>query len=180
MKNTLVKEVMIPILDYMTIKEEDTLYDVFQILGESKQGSANHAHRDAIVVNGDGEFQGKVTMIDIFRALEPNYKKLNTDIKKGVLTKSYVVNAVKDFNLWLEPLQNLCERGAGVKVSEVMHIPKKHEYIQEEDSLEKALHEYVMGVHQPLIVKRGETITGMLRFGDLFEIIRKKILVCPI
>ena len=61
-----------------------------------------------------------------------------------------------------------------------MHIPEDHEYIQEEDSFEKALHEYVMGVHQPLIVKKGDKITGLLRFGDLFEIVRKQILACPV
>jgi len=37
-----------------------------------------------------------------------------------------------------------------------------------------------MGVHQPLIVKKGDKVTGLLRFGDLFEIVRKQMLACPI
>ncbi|MCK5545501.1 MAG: CBS domain-containing protein [Desulfobulbaceae bacterium] len=180
MKNTMIKDVMIPISDYMTIKEEDTLYDVFQILEKNKKESTKHAHRDAIVINDKGEFKGKVTMIDLFRALEPNYKTLMKDYKKGVLKKEYVMKAVKEFNLWLEPIQSLCERGSSMKVSEIMHIPEDHEYIQEEDSFEKALHEYVMGVHQPLIVKKGDKVTGLLRFGDLFEIVRKQMLACSV
>ena len=180
MKNILVKEVMVPISDYITLREDDTLYDVFQILENNKNDSRKHTHRDAIVLNRNAEFKGKVTMIDIFRALEPNYKKLTRDSKNAVLTKDSVMKAVKDFNLWIEPIQSLCERGSGIKVSEVMHIPEGHEYIQEEDSLEKALHEYVMGVHQPLIVKKGNEVTGILRFGDLYEIVSKNMLACPV
>lgn len=180
MKDILIKEVMIPVSNYVTIKEDNTLYEVFQILEENKKDTTRHAHRDAVVVNGKGEFVGKVTMIDIFRALEPNYKKLIKNYKDGTLTKESVMKAVKDFDLWREPMYNLCQRGSGLTVSDVMHIPEAHEYVQEDSSLEQALHKYVMDVHQPLIVKKGNEITGVLRFGDLFEMIRKAMLACPI
>ncbi len=179
MKDILVKNVMIPVSDYVTIKEDNTLFDVFQILEENKTTSS-HAHRDAIVVDAEGSFKGKVTMIDIFKALEPNYNKLFKNYRDGTLTKESVLNAVRDMGLWIEPMKTICERGMGIKVAEVMHVPDDAEFIQEEDSLEKALHEYVMGIHQPLIVKKGEQVTGILRFGDLFEIIRKQMLACPV
>lgn len=178
MKDILVKTVMIPVSNYVTIKADDTLYDVFQVLEKTKQ-SGSHAHRDAIVVDDKGDFLGKVTMIDIFKALEPNYKKLFKNYEDGTLTKEYVLNAVRDLQMWLEPMQSLCERGAGIKVSEIMYRPEKIEFLKEDDSLEKALHEYVMGVHQPLIVKSGDKVTGVLRFGDLFEVIREQMLSCP-
>ena len=57
-----------------------------------------------------------------------------------------------------------------------MHIPEEVEYIQERDTLEKALNKFVIGVHQPLIVKKGDKVTGVLRFGDLFEIVRSRLL----
>jgi len=50
--------------------------------------------------------------------------------------------------------------------------------MNEDDSLERALNLFVMGVHQPLIVKRGDDVTGMLRFGDVFEEIRQRLLAC--
>ncbi|MDD9302229.1 MAG: CBS domain-containing protein [Desulfobacter sp.] len=178
MKEIKIKDVMIPLSNYVTIKEENTLYDVFQIL--EKNRTSSHAHRDAIVIDETGAFKGKVTMIDIFKALEPNYTKLFKNYKDGTLTKEYVLNAVKDLGLWVEPMKTLCERGMDIRVSEVMHVPKSSEFIQEEDSVETALHEYVMGVHQPLMVKNNEKVTGVLRFGDLFEIIRKRMLACPI
>ncbi len=179
MRNILIKTVMIPLLDYVTIKETSTVYDVFQVLEKNKADN-HHSHRDVIVVDDNGKFKGKVTMLDIFRTLEPNYKKLFKNYEDGTLTKDYVINAIRDFDLWMEPMKSICERGASVKVSEIMHVPVDHEYLQEDDSLEKALHEYVMGVHQPMIVKKGNTVTGVLRFGDLFEVIREEMLACPV
>jgi CBS domain containing-hemolysin-like protein len=177
MKNILVKTVMIPISNYVTLKEDNTLFDVFQILEENKTTSS-HAHRDAIVLDEKGDFKGKITIIDIFKALEPNYNKLFKNYRDGTLTKESVLNAARDIRLWQEPMKTLCERGMGITVSEVMHVPDDREFIQEDDSLEKALHEYVMGIHQPLLVKNGDQVTGVLRFGDLFEIMRERILAC--
>ncbi len=179
MKDILIKTIMIPLRDYVTVKETDTVYDVFQVL-EKNKSDIHHSHRDVIVVDDNGRFKGKVTMLDIFRTLEPNYKKLFKNYDDGTLTKDYVINAIRDFNLWMEPMKNICERGANIKVSEIMHVPVDFEYLQEKDSLEKALHEYVMGVHQPLIVKNGDTVTGVLRFCDLFEVIRDQMLSCPL
>lgn len=178
MKDIKVKAVMIPISNYVTVKQTDSLVGVLQALEETRQSKSEHAHRDAIVIDENGVFTGKVTMIDVFRAMEPNYKKVDQGQKKGFLTVDFVMKSVKDFALWMEPTQSICERGGRLKVSEVMHTPEKTEYLQEEDTLEKALHLYVMGVHQPLIVKKGNTVTGVLRFGDLFETIRKDLLSC--
>ncbi len=177
MKKVFVKALMIPIANYVTVKKSDTLVDVLKALESAREANAR-AHRDAIVVDADGAFLGKVTMIDIFRALEPNYKRMMRDNKAGALTGSFVRKAVKEFNLWLEPERTICQRGASQTVADVMHIPGNVEYIREDDSLEKALNLYVMGVHQPLIVKAGETVTGVLRFGDVFEVVRKELLVC--
>jgi CBS domain-containing protein len=179
MKKIFVKTLMIPISNYVTVKKSDTLVDVLRALETERETNAR-AHRDAIVVDAGGTFLGKVTMIDIFRALEPNYKRLMSDNKTGTLTGTFVRKAVKEFNLWLEPEKDICQRGASKTVAEVMHLPGNVEYVQEDDTLEKALNLYVMGVHQPLIVRAGETVTGLLRFGDVFEVVRKELLACAV
>ncbi len=179
MKEIFVKDLMIPITDYVTVKKRDTLVDVLQAIESARQGNAR-AHRDAVVVDGSGAFAGKVTMIDIFRALEPNYEKLMSSPEGGTLTKDFVMKAVKKFNLWAEPERSICQRGGKKTVAEVMHTPKSVEFLQENDTVEKALNLYVMGIHQPLIVKDGETVTGLLRFGDVFEVVREALLNCNI
>ena len=179
MKKIAVKTIMIPIADYVTVNKTDSLVDVLQAL-ESARAANEHAHRDAIVVDANGAFLGKVTMIDIFRALEPNYKKMISSSATGTLTSAFVMKAVKEFNLWMAPEADICQRGARKTVAEVMHTPKSVEFLQEDDTLEEALNLYVMEVHQPLIVKRGDTVTGVLRFGDVFEVVRKALLTCQV
>ena len=176
MRDIQVRELMIPISNYVTVKKENSLIDVLQALDANRKSKTDHAHRDAIVVDGDGNFTGKLTMIDIFRALEPNYKKIDSAQSTGGLTKKFVMDAVRDFKLWIEPMQDVSERGKNLKVADVMHAPAEVEYIRESDTLEKALNEFVMGVHQPLIVKNGDEVTGVLRFGDLFEVVRERLL----
>ncbi len=179
MKKKFVKNLMIPIASYVTVKKTDTLVDVMQALESARQAN-EHAHRDAIVVDESGVFLGKVTMIDIFRALEPNYKKIKSGHRGGFLTEDFVIKAVKEFNLWREPEESICKRGGKKTVAEVMHTPVNTEFLQENDTLENALNLYVMGVHQPLIVKDGEAVTGLLRFGDVFEVVRNALLSCNI
>jgi CBS domain-containing protein len=176
MKDIQVKELMISISNYVTVKKESSLIDVLQALDADRKSKTDHAHRDAIVVDGDGNFIGKLTMIDIFRSLEPNYKKIDPAQSTGGLTKKFVMDAARDFRLWMEPMQDVSERGRNLKVADVMHAPEDVEYIQESDTLEKALNEFVMGVHQPLIVKNDDEVTGVLRFGDLFEVVRDRLL----
>ncbi len=180
MKNILIKEAMSPISDYTTISEDAILYDVFQLIENNRQDIKHPTHRDVIVVDSMGIFKGKLTMLDVFRALEPNYKRMHKDYKGGFLTKEFVLNAAKEYNLWREPIKDLCERGSQVKVSQIMHIPEENEFVQEDDTLEKALHAYVMVGHQPLIVKNNDAITGILRFEDLYEVIRENMLSCQI
>ncbi len=180
MKGIQVKEVMIPIANYVTVKKEDSLIDVLIALDATQKSDKDHAHRDAMVVDGNGDIIGKVTIIDIFRALEPNYKRIPVGKPKGVLTREFVMKAVRDFNLWMEPLQDICDRGKDLRVGDIMYTPKGVEYLEETDSLERALADYVMGVHQPLIVKNAGVVTGILRFGDVFEVVRKSLLSCDI
>lgn len=179
MKDILVKEIMIPISDYVTVRKTDNLTEVLRAIEERRTTDQGHAHRDAIVVDENGRFVGKVTMIDIFRALEPNYRKTKTEEgRQQTLTDAFVQSAVKDFKLWLEPVESVCERGGQVVVAEAMHVPDNSEYMAEDDTLEKAMNHYVMGVHQPLIVQKGDDVTGILRFGDVFEVVREELVNC--
>jgi Mg2+/Co2+ transporter CorC len=180
MIDVLAKDVMIPISRYVKVNKTDTLIDVIQALENARISEAAHAHRDAIVVDDDGACIGKITMLDIFRALEPNYQKMKNKNAAGTLTQNFIMKAVQDFNLWMEPMRDVCARGAHKTVSEVMHVFSAAEFIDANDSIDLALHKYVMGVHQPLIVKSGETVAGILRFGDVFEVTRQAMLRCPI
>jgi len=177
MKTIQIKEIMIPISDYVTVQKEDSLVEVLQCLEQTRKSDKEHAHRDAIVADENGLYIGKLTMIDIFRALEPNYKKVDKQQKMSMLSGEFVRQVARDFNLWMEPTQTIRERGSRLKVADAMHAPEEIEYIKETATLEKALHLYVMGIHQPLLVKNKDgKVTGVLRFGDVYEAVRQRLL----
>ena len=180
MKEILVKDVMIPIADYVTVKPENHLPGVLRAIEAKRDSEAGHAHRDAIVINDEGRFVGKVTMIDIFRSLDSGFRKIRTERSEKTLTDHFVQKAVRELNLWMDPVETVCQRGSNITVADAMHVPESSEFIQESDTLEKALSYYVLGVHQPLIVKNGDDVTGVLRFGDLFEIVRERLLKCDL
>lgn len=179
-----IKDLMIPISEYVTVGIEDTLYECFKALEDDKiaKGGNTHAHRDALVFNVEGDVVGKVTMQDIFLALEPGYKSLKESLSdSSVLTPEYLAQVYKDFDLWTEPLKNICPRAAALKVDDMMHAPEEAEFVGENDPLGLALHRYVMNVHQPLLVRgEGGKITGVLRFGDVFKQIKNMTLACEI
>jgi Mg2+/Co2+ transporter CorC len=175
-----VQEIMVPISKCLKVRKNHSLIEVFKALDQNRTTENEAAHKDSIVLDESGGLIGKVTMIDIFRSLEPKYGQVEKQKKMAsMLSTGAVMKIARDFNLWMEPTKTICERANQLKVADVMHVPEEIEYIKEGDSLERALHIYVMGVHQPLIVRNHENdITGILRFGDIFEAFRQSLLTC--
>ena len=178
MQQILVADIMIPLSYCMTVKKDSSLLDVFQALDQTKKSKDESPHKDSVVFDDNGAFLGTVTMIDIFKALEPNYSRVKQQHKTASkLSAGAYMKIAEDFNLWLEPTQTIRHRAGQLKVADVMHIPEPIEYIKEKENLEKAMHIYIMGVHQPLIVKNADNeVTGVLRFGDIFEAFRQSLL----
>ncbi len=52
------------------------------------------------------------------------------------------------------------------------------EYLNEEDELGHAMHRYIVGMHQPLLVRNNGTITGVLRLSDIFDEVKNRMLTC--
>ncbi|WP_147822431.1 CBS domain-containing protein [Salidesulfovibrio onnuriiensis] len=177
-----VKEVMIPISQYVTVDLDSTLRDVFEALDEDFKGKSDkcHAHRDVVVLDVEGEFAGLVTMVDIIRSLEPNYAKISHVEEDAVLTGDYVLEVFKRFGLWHDSLEGLCEKAVSLKVGDAMHIPDADETVDEEDELGLAIHKYIFGAEQPIIVRGGGRVTGVLRLSDIFEVVRGQMLACAL
>lgn len=167
-----VKDLMVSVDEYHTVGADASLSDVATVLAGSK-------HRDAFVVNDDGNLVGVINMTDILMALEPNYKKLGRkELDTDILSRRYVADLFKEFGLWADPLSALCERGAATKASKVMYVPEPGEYLNEDDELAHGIHRYIAGVHQPILVRNNGTIVGVLRLNDLFNEVRSRMMAC--
>jgi len=74
-----------------------------------------------------------------------------------------------DNALWMEPLQFICERAAGLKLSSFTRAPSADEYIDENATLAEAAHQLVIYPFLSLLVTRGDRVVGILRLSDLFS-----------
>ena len=167
-----VKDLMIPVADYQTLGTDANLGDAAAIMTAGK-------HRDILIVDQKGAFVGVLTMTDIITALEPNYKKLSKkDLATDVLSKRFVAEQFKEFNLWADTLTNVCTRGVEISVMDAMHVPADSHYITEDSDLEHGLHMYMVGTPQPLIVRNGSQVTGVLRMADIFNELVKHMNAC--
>lgn len=181
MNNITVKDVMVPVSEYIILREDRTLHEAMQLLSDTwdHKGGIN-VHRDLLVEDDTGRITGKVTMMDILCFMEPQYKKISNSKNDHVLGSSFVQKVFKDFNLWSESLGNLCQKAASATIAQIMHDPQKVEFISVESTLDRALHRYIMGVHQPMLAVSGDTVVGVVRLGDIFEKIKQGILSCEI
>jgi CBS domain containing-hemolysin-like protein len=65
-------------------------------------------------------------------------------------------------------------------VGDLVATPLDVEIIDSEDTLNKAVHQIIVGHNQSLIVKSGGKIVGILRLTDVFAEIAKRMKLCKI
>ena len=70
-----------------------------------------------------------MTMKDILVAIEPNYGRVEgTDVlERSGYSPDMIRDMLDDNALWMEPLQFICERAAGLKLSSFTRAPSADE-----------------------------------------------------
>ena len=182
MKTITVKELMVPLKEYATVPKDATLRDAVLALEKAQMtlDPSRHKHRAILVLDESGKVVSKITMKNIIVALEPNYGKVEG---MGVLERSgyspdLIRSILEDSVLWAEPLQFVCERSTELKVSEFIQAPSKGEYINENSTLDEAVHQLIVYPYHSLLVTSGDEVVGILRLSDVFTKICDTIKVC--
>jgi CBS domain-containing protein len=182
MKTVVVKELMVPIEEYATVSKEANLYEAVLALEKAQMAfdPSKHKHRAILVLDRGKNVVGKLVMLDILMALEPKYGELEA---AGVLSRSgyspeIIKSMLKDNFLWSEPFQFICSRASELKVSDCMEVPADGVYIDENATLDEAIHQLLTGRYQSLLVTREEKVVGILRLSDVFTKICTKIKTC--
>lgn len=173
MKNYMVKDLMVPREEYAVIGEDATIYEAISALEKAQQefDKTKYRHRAILVENKAGRIVGKLGQVDVLRSLEPKYEEMSADrpgIAKYGFSRKFLLSMLETYNLFEKPLGDICQKAGMEKVSRYMHRPTEGEYIDENDSLDRAIHLLVVGHHQSLLVKRGDRIAGLLRLTDVF------------
>ena len=81
----------------------------------------------------------------------------------------------KNVGLWNKPSTNLVEKAGPIKVRQLVRPLADEEMVEEDASIDAALHQLIMGRFQSLFVTRKRRIVGILRLTDVYEEISKHL-----
>ena len=186
MERTIVKDLMVPLEEYATVSEEATLFEAVMTLEKAHEDldrtRYHYLHRAVLVYDKNKKIVGKISQLDVLRALEPKYGVLGDkeSLSRAGFSPQFLKSMLEQHSLWDKPLKDVCGKAAKLKVKGFMYTPSEGEYVEESTSLEEAMHLLVMGHHQSLLVTRGENIVGILRLTDVFMEIFRLMRICEL
>jgi CBS domain containing-hemolysin-like protein len=184
MERIKVKDLMVPLDQYVCVSQSDTLFEAVVELeqAQTKYMSKGYPHRAVLVCDKGGKVIGKLAYLDVLRALEPRYSEL-TDMKKVSgfgLSSEFMKSMMDRYELWKAPLDDLCRKAAQVQLGSIVSAPLEGEVIDQNATLDKAVHQMIMGHHQSLLVTSEGSIVGILRLTDVFKEVSDRIKACKI
>ena len=184
MKSRTVKEVMVPLAKYATVPDTATMVEAVMALEKAQQefDQTRYRHRAVLVYDKNKQIVGKVSQLDILKALEPKYEQIMDakSISRLGYSRQFLKKMMDQFSLWNKPLDDICKKASSMKVKEFMYTPTEGEYIEESATLDQGIHQLIVGHHQSLLVTREKEIVGILRVTDVFKEICNIIKSCEI
>ena len=179
-----VKNLMVAKDKYATISADATLRDATLALYEAQleelsQDPTRHRDRAVLAIDAQGEVYGKLAMLDVLRGLEPTHVRVvgaraTSRAASRIGSARYFIESMgKDAGLWNKPLTNLVEKASSVKVRQLVPAIAAGESVDEDASIDAALHQLIMGRFQSLFVTRNGNIIGILRLTDVYEEVSK-------
>ncbi|BBO80386.1 hypothetical protein DSCO28_09520 [Desulfosarcina ovata subsp. sediminis] len=172
MKNYLVKDLMVPISEYATVPEEATLFEAVLALEEAQEQfqQNRYSHRAVLILDKNKKVIGKLSQMDFLTALEPkdaNLDQIRKFTQFGFSRKAIALQQEEH----LETSQSILDvysKAASMNVTHFMQRPTEGEYVDENASLDVALHQLTAGGNLSLLVTRKSEIVGILRLADVF------------
>ena len=167
-----VKDLMVPLGEYATVSEEANLHEAVLALekAQSRFRQDRYKHRAVLVYDKEKRIVGKLSQLDVIKGLESGYKKVGDlrGVAHSGFSPELIRSMIEKHGLWQKPLEDVCRNAPQIRVKDVMYAPTEGEYVEEEATLDRAIHQLVIGRHQSLLVTQGGTIVGILRLTDVF------------
>lgn len=181
-----VKDLMVPLDEYVTVSQDTSLYEAVETLEETMEQVDSkrfaYLHRAILVHDENKKIIGKISQLDIIRAIEPKYAEMG-DLKRissAGFSQEFLMNLMEQYSLCDKSFSDMCRKAAEVKVTEFMTTPGEGEFVEEEASLCEGIHQLVMGHHQSLFVTRAKAIVGILRLTDVFKEVFQMMKKCQL
>lgn len=182
MKHVFVRELMTPIEKFHRISVNASLFEALQALQSAQDDllTGKTKQRVVVVENDKGEVIGKISPSNLIRGLEPGYDRILTLGKDSrAHAVDYVINTMQvQTMLWSTPLKDICATVKDIKVGDFYNRPTEGQTVQIDDTLDTALHRFVLGRYRSLFVLDQHKIVGMLLFAKVFRAIGEEIKQC--
>lgn len=178
MNEKTVKDLMVPLAEYATVSQDATLKEAVEALenAQKKYDSSEDRHRAVLVYNESKYIVGKVSQLDVLRALEPKYNQMGESgslsrfgLSRFGFSTKFMKSLIDQYNLWEKPLDQICQGAENLKVKVFMYTPTAGEFVNQNATLGEAIHQLVLGHHQSLLVTDRKNIVGILRLTDVFN-----------
>jgi len=166
-----VMDIMIPIEDYTTLNEEQTIKDVIQKLKASFASKISTSrimetgHRSLLVLDDGGKIKGVLTIKDLLKGIMPAYLSL----PKPSTADSIQYSPMFWSGMFTREIKRMAER----RIKEVMSPPPLT--IEGESNLMEAAYIMVENMARRLIVVISGEVVGVIREQDLFFEIEKTL-----
>lgn len=173
MKEYTVKDLMVPLSEYATVSDDATLYQAVQSLEKAQQNydRSRYLHRAILVLDKNQRVVGKISQLDVLKALEPKYNDMlkGDGMHRFGFSNNFMKSILKDYHLFESPMKDICQKAGQANVKFFMSKPSEGEYVQANATLDIAIHQFVLGHHQSLLVTEQSEIIGILRLSDVFS-----------
>ncbi len=180
LKNTTVKEFMVPLSEYVTLPEGSSLYEAVQALEKARLEHANkrYNHRAVLILDRQGCVIGKLSQLDVLRGIEPKREEMDDLERIGQygFSRKFINSLQEQRRLEGGIVEVLGKDAASLKVEDFMQAPSPGEYVEENTTLDTAIHQLVKGTHLSLLVTRDKEIVGILRMSDVFMAVARTML----
>lgn len=179
MKKYLVKDLMVPISKYATVPKGSTVFEAVRVL-EKAQGEYRknrYAHRAVLILDEKQQVVGKLSQLDFLRASEPRSEQIDSfnDISKFGFSSKLIGTQKEKYRRTASLLDEIYQKATDLKVEDFMHLPSEEEFIDENTSLDIAIHHLTSGPFLSLLVTRKNNIIGVLRMADVFSAVFRSI-----
>lgn len=172
MKQFRVKDLMVPISEYATVAVGSTLSEAVVALEKAQEEYCHtqYSHRAVLVLDSNKQVVGKVSQLDFLRSLDPKDDKIERikDIRKFGFSSKSIALQQEQYRRTAPPNKDIYTKAVKLKVEEFMQTPSEGEYVNEDTSLDTAVHQLLTGHHLSLLVTQKKKIVGILRMPDVF------------
>jgi len=180
-----VSSIMVPLAEYAVVSDAATLLEAVNELEAAQHRFCEnrYKHRAILVTDADGQVIGKLSANDVLMGLEPGYRNVASKMKLShwELSEQTIRGMMSDYQLWDKPLEDICRKAVQIKVKDIMYTPSSGEYVDQDATLDEAIHQLVIGRHQSLLVVDAQRrVVGILRLTDVFTEVTNRIKSCQL